>query len=922
MAITTLSGASSSDYTTLLGTELADTFALDTDKVHVEGLEGGDTVTAANTLVDVKVYGGAAADTVSFSGAIEKGFLSLQAGNDSFTVSKEFQGEIYAGKGVDSLTFTKNVSSSTIKSDNGNDTITASADVIGSLINSKTDDDKITISGDLNTSSVYGGKQADTISVNDVTSSIVSGDKQRDKITINGDLSSATIKGGDDIDTITLASTVSSSTSSTVYGDAGNDVITNSSTVAVILDGGDDDDSITAKGAAKHTIFGGSGDDVIDATVGDLDVVLDGGVGDDSIVSSDGADSITGGAGDDTIASGVGKDTISSGAGEDIITLSDSDDYVTAGADNDEITFATAKQTIFGGKGDDSFIYNNVADLTFEDSLSGDAGSDVLELKAADASIADEDFQSVTSIETLAITGAAGAASYVHVLGAKAQTAGIRTVDMSDATTNLQKVDASAFTTGITLTASDANVNDSLEGGSGDDTFNSGADGAVVFKGNGGSDTFNITTSKTSTVDDLSGTDILKVASGAGAVTATVTADFTATGDSTNNLSLAGVTLVGSADAKITLTNAGNVFGYTVTGQAANVDVKGSSVVGSKKGDKITGGSGDGADTFTGGLGNDTITGNGGIDSLAGGSGDDTFVFTDDLAANDSISGGGDSGDNILIETNGNVTGEIDFDLVSGLLTINAGDTTSAGTLGLTFSEISDPTGQTVVVNAVAGSATTITNNANSSSTVFNITGNSATDTLKGSNGNDTLTGGAAADELTGGAGNDTLILNTGDASAKGSDVDIVHFNTAATNGIDTIIDYVKADVLDFGVEAAASAFNNNGTLAPKAITALDAAGAQHDNLLFVDVDSQQFDDAADLQASLAANFGRTLADGSTAKVLIIYGSSAATEESRIAVATVADAGGVTAATDVAIVKGMKAELASYTADGSDFLLT
>ena len=78
MAITTLSGASSSDYTTLLGTELADTFALDTDKVHVEGLEGGDTVTAANTLVDVKVYGGADNDTVSFSGAIEKGFLSLQ----------------------------------------------------------------------------------------------------------------------------------------------------------------------------------------------------------------------------------------------------------------------------------------------------------------------------------------------------------------------------------------------------------------------------------------------------------------------------------------------------------------------------------------------------------------------------------------------------------------------------------------------------------------------------------------------------------------------------------------------------------------------------------------------------------------------------------------------------------------------------
>ena len=36
----------------------------------------------------------------------------------------------------------------------------------------------------------------------------------------------------------------------------------------------------------------------------------------------------------------------------------------------------------------------------------------------------------------------------------------------------------------------------------------------------------------------------------------------------------------------------------------------------------------------------DIITGNGGIDSLAGGEGDDTFVFTSDLAASDTISGG------------------------------------------------------------------------------------------------------------------------------------------------------------------------------------------------------------------------------------------------------------------------------------------
>ena len=125
--------------------------------------------------------------------------------------------------------------------------------------------------------------------------------------------------------------------------------------------------------------------------------------------------------------------------------------------------------------------------------------------------------------------------NYIHVLGAKAQNAGIRTVDLSDATGNLQTVNASAYTAPITITGADVDKDDSLVGGSGADTLNSGDSGSVKLKGNGGSDTFNITTDKASTVEDLSGSDVLKVSSGAGNVTATVTADFTATADSTNN---------------------------------------------------------------------------------------------------------------------------------------------------------------------------------------------------------------------------------------------------------------------------------------------------------------------------------------------------------------------------------------------------
>ena len=50
MAITTQPGADSTDLTTLLGSELADTFALTDSKLFIDGLAGNDTVTAAASL--------------------------------------------------------------------------------------------------------------------------------------------------------------------------------------------------------------------------------------------------------------------------------------------------------------------------------------------------------------------------------------------------------------------------------------------------------------------------------------------------------------------------------------------------------------------------------------------------------------------------------------------------------------------------------------------------------------------------------------------------------------------------------------------------------------------------------------------------------------------------------------------------------
>jgi Ca2+-binding RTX toxin-like protein len=508
-------------------------------------------------------------------------------------------------------------------------------------------------------------------------------------------------------------------------------------------------------------------------------------------------------------------------------------------------------------------------------------------------------------------TGANGG-SPVNIFGAKAQTAGITSVSFKKATGDFNILDATAYTTGITITGTDADDDDSLVGGSGADTLNTGKDGEKKLKGNGGNDTFNVTSEKAVTVEDLSGADILKIASSNTAgVTATVTADYTASSASTNDLSVAGAKINGTKNAKITLTAAGNTFGYTVTGQAANSDGKGSSIVGSAKADAILGGTGSGADTIAGGSGNDTITGKGGIDNLAGDTGNDTFVFTTDLAATDTINGGVGN-DSISITSTGNVTAVVDFDTVSNLTDIV---TTGTDTVGLTISDIAETTAQTITIASGAG-AFTMTNSADSTSTKFNITGGAAADSLGGSNADDTIASANGADTITGGAGNDSITLTEGIAAT-----DDLIFNTAATNGIDTIIGFTSTgDDLDFGLQAAATAFHS-ATVAFSTIIATNTAGTDNDNVVILDVDvaALQFANAAALVSGDTGSIGSSI-EGADTQAVVIYGSAAAPGESRVAIATIANAGGITAATDVAILKAIKSEAASFNA--ADFILS
>ncbi|MCB0073272.1 MAG: hypothetical protein KDE20_17505, partial [Caldilineaceae bacterium] len=136
------------------------------------------------------------------------------------------------------------------------------------------------------------------------------------------------IVGGAGIDTVTSASATSVTLLDTLtfanidrldittFG--GNDSVTLSHAIAipVIVDGGDDDDTINVSGVASTTtLYGGLGNDTLTGSA-QADLIY-GGSGNDVISAGAGADTVYGEAGDDTITGGTGLDNLFGGADSD-----------------------------------------------------------------------------------------------------------------------------------------------------------------------------------------------------------------------------------------------------------------------------------------------------------------------------------------------------------------------------------------------------------------------------------------------------------------------------------------------------------------------------------------------------------------------------------------------------------------------------
>ena len=214
--------------------------------------------------------------------------------------------------------------------------------------------------------------------------------------------------------------------------------------------------------------------------------------------------------------------------------------------------------------------------------------------------------------------------------------------------------------------------------------------------------------------------------------------------------------------------------------------------------DTITGDNGN--DFLSGGLGNDSMTGDNGNDVAYGGGGNDSIsggAGRDNLhgeSGNDRLFGGddndwlnGNSGDDSLSGDKGNdrLFGESGRDSLSG----GDGDDWLSG--GSDNDSLCGDDGN----DQLSGDS------GNDS-----LSGGKGRDDLNGGDGNDSLNGGDDNDRLIGGSGNDLLVGGTGNdwlEGGKGADTltggtgnDRFVFNTTG-EGVDTITDFGKGDVID-----------------------------------------------------------------------------------------------------------------------------
>jgi Ca2+-binding RTX toxin-like protein len=513
-----------------------------------------------------------------------------------------------------------------------------------------------------------------------------------------------------------------------------------------------------------------------------------------------------------TIIGTSGNNTLNGTSGNDFIYGMGGNDTLSGGLGNDNYFFDTTllgSGTINDSGGSDTINFNYIANLytngyVIELTKSGNSNVNLVTSLMLNGTVINTytingqytgTSLATTAIENLALTEGSMSASYAFIGGLTA-------------TANNQFVVGTS--SNETLTSDYAN--NGLWGGDGADTLNASGSNLSLYGGLG-FDTFNIT-SNASSINDLGygGAEILKVSFGANANAYVYNTGWVATSATVNNGS-ANIYTNGYT-VNLSAISTGNGFylqNFSATGTTLTGSGLADTIVGGIGNDIITGGvatdrmnGGDGSDIyiintatehaaaeitdtsvtgsdevrFASAIANDTLilyAGDTGIEKVTIGTGTAaSAVITDTTALNvdaslvvNALTITGNAGNNVLKSGLGadTLTGGAGNDIY--LVDIIA----ASGALQDTITEAANAGADTVQLrgtstNVLAATLTLATNlenldASNTSTSLFNLTGNTANNILTGNAANNILDGSTGTDTLIGGLGNDTYVIDS-----------------------------------------------------------------------------------------------------------------------------------------------------------------
>ncbi len=418
----------------------------------------------------------AAADGVHINGSSGKDTVDYSGVNSSLVVDLS-AGIVSGGSGTDTLTGIENIVSGA-----GNDTI---------------------VSGK-NSEIIDGGSGTDTVSyissatavVASLTQNLSTGGDGRDSFrnienitgsrfadTLEGNSADNTIDGGSGIDTVSYENTNAAVTVSLTNTGAQNTNSAGSDTLVNIenITGSNHDDALTGN-ASDNTIEGLSGNDTIDGGAGidTASYALSGGAVTASLrlgtASGAGNDTLSnienlfGSKYDDTLEGNAGNNSINGGGGIDTVSYANAAAAIKVSTSN-----YGAQQT--GGDGIDTlFNIENLIGSAYDDTISGDSRSNVLD--------------GSSGVDTVSYDNApSGVRVSLAISGIQSTIGGGR-----DTLINFENITGSSFSDKLTGDSLDnklsgGNGNDTLIGGDGNDTLVGGA-GADQMSGSNGNDSF------------------------------------------------------------------------------------------------------------------------------------------------------------------------------------------------------------------------------------------------------------------------------------------------------------------------------------------------------------------------------------------------------------------------------------------------